>query len=133
MMRTARYLAIVPLLLSAISCAGPQSIELLVQGAALTRNLSGRTAIDVSLSAESAREFAIFTSKIYGRYIEVRFLNETLTRAHLNSPIGGGHFQISTSPNGIDGTLNEDNVAEIARKLSTGNAKLEVRVADERK
>jgi len=45
-----------------------------------------------------------------------------------NTKESGEHAQ-----NRTDGTLNEDNAVEIAQKLSSGNAKLEVRVADERK
>ena len=111
-----RYFAIVALLISMISCARSQSIELSVNRAVLTRDLGGRAAIEVFLSAESGREFAVFTSRIIGQFIEVRFLNETLTRARLMSPLAAGHFQISASPDRFDGTLNEDNAAEIAQK-----------------
>jgi hypothetical protein len=115
-----RLVTIIVLPCSIISCGEPRSIELSVDGASLTRNYSGRAAIDVSLSAESARDYAIFTSKVYGRLIEVRFRGETLTRARLTSPIAGGHFQMGASPDRADGTLDEDNAAEIASKLSLG-------------
>ena len=86
--------------------------------------------MDVYLNNSSAREFEIFTAKLLGHSIEVRFHDVVLSKAILRTPVGGGFFRVSVLAEHIDGTLNESNAAEVAQKLSAGGAKLEVRVTD---
>ena len=125
-----RFIATAVLLFSATSRAGPQSIELSVDRAILTHDYSGRSAIQIFLSKQSDRAFAFYTTHFFLAVIEIRFLNDTLSRVRLMSPVIGGHFMFSAPSDRAVGTLNEDNAAEIVGKLSSGNAKLEIQDAD---
>jgi hypothetical protein len=127
---TARFFAALALPLIIISCAGPQSIELSVDRAVLTDSIAGKPAMDVYLNSKSAREFAMFTAKLLSRSVEVKFRKMLITRVVLLTPVEGGIFQVSVLSGPVDGTLNEGNAAEVAQKLSSGDAKLEVRLAD---
>jgi hypothetical protein len=129
----ARVLVAVALLLMIVSCARQQSIELSVERAVLENSLSGKPAMTVYFNSNSAREFEIFTAKRFGYFMEVKFHDVILGRGIIRNPIGGGHFEILVLPDRFDGTLNEGNAAEIAQKLSSGDAKLEARVADSAK
>jgi hypothetical protein len=131
-LKVAHFFAAVALLLLIVSCARQQqSIEISVDRAVLEDGVVGKPALTIYLNPRSVREFAIFTSKVVSRSIEVRFQNMTLTKARLLTPIEKGIFQIAASSSDrVDNALNEGNVAEIASKLSSGDAKLEVRVAD---
>jgi preprotein translocase subunit SecD len=125
-----RYITIIALLISTISCAGTQSTDLSVDRAISTRDRVGNATVEVFLTDESSRNFAVFTSKALGRLIELRFLNQTLAIVRLRLPILDGHFPIGVS---ASGALNEDNAEEIASRLSSNIAKLEVRVLEEKK
>jgi hypothetical protein len=125
-----RQLIIFVLLFSTISCVGPQSVELSVDRAVLTQNLGGSTAIEVFLTEKSGREFAAITSRSVGSPFEFRVLNEKLATVVFQTPILGGHFLISAVP---DGPLTENNAGKIASMLSSKNAKLEVRILNEKK
>jgi preprotein translocase subunit SecD len=114
------------LLIVPLAPAKSQQIELDVASALVTHNLSGRTAIAVSLSAESRGAFAAFTTRSVGRLLEIRFGDDVLSTVRLQTSIEGGKFQIG-------GTVSDDNAAEIARKLLSNGAKLEVRVVDEKR
>jgi hypothetical protein len=130
-LKVARFFAAITLLFLIVSCAWQQSIEISVDRAVLEDSVVGKPALTIYLNPRSVREFAIFTSKVVSRSIEVRFQNMTLTKARLLTPIEKGIFQIAASSSDrADNALNEGNVAEIASKLSSGDAKLEVRVAD---
>jgi hypothetical protein len=127
--KLARFFAAGTLLLLTLSCARPQYVQLSVDRAVLTDS-AGRPAMEVHLNSKSARDFTIFTSDFIGHFVEMKFQNVVLARSVLREPVLKGEFQVSVLPDHNDGTLNESNAAEIARKLSSGDAKLEVRVAD---
>jgi hypothetical protein len=128
--RAARLVPAVALLLLTLSCARQQSIELSVDRAELTNGFTGNPAMEVYLNSKSADEFGVFTSRLIGHSVEMRFQNVVLTKTVLRTPVLKGILQVSVLPDHVDGTLNESNAAEIARKLSASDAKLEIRVAD---
>jgi hypothetical protein len=117
----------------AVSYARSELVELSVDRAISTRDLGGDAAIELFLTPESGRKYAAFTSKAVGRLAEFRFLNQTLAISRLRTPFLSGHFQISLPPNRIDRAFGENSADEIASKLSSNNAKLEVRVFDQEK
>jgi hypothetical protein len=128
--RILNLIATLALLFSIVACTEPQSIALSVERANLTQDVSGRAALKVFLSKQSEGDFAIYTAKHSGQLIEFQFLNQTLTRVRIRSAIAGGDFLISAPTDPAIGTLDESNAAEIARKLSSGSANLEVRVVN---
>jgi hypothetical protein len=130
-LKVACFFSAVALLLVIVSCARQQSIELHVDRAIIEHSIVGKPALTLYLKSDSARDFAIFTSRFVSRSVEVRFQNMVLTKARLLTPIDKGIFQIPVSSSDrTDNALNEGNVTEIAGKLSAGDTKLEVRVAD---
>jgi preprotein translocase subunit SecD len=113
---------VILLLLMSIAAAESQQLVLDVAGAAVTRNTNGKIAsVIITFTPESRSAFAKFTAEYVGRRVEVRSVEHVLTTALLVSPITVGQIQIVPEKN-------EEDTAELARKLSSPGEKIEVRV-----
>jgi preprotein translocase subunit SecD len=111
------------LLAASVAVARAQQITLGIEKAEATRSRDGSAAIIMYLSTDSRRAFADFTSAYVGRFMEILFSNEVLTRARLLSSIDGGKLQIG-------GKFNDSGAADLARKLSVPGSKVDVRIAN---
>jgi hypothetical protein len=129
-LRIALLFAMSALPLLMLSCGQPQAIQISVTKAVLTDRVVGELAMDIYLDTKSEREFALFTTKYVGHLVEVSFRDVVLSKPRLLTPIAGGIFEISVSANRGDDALNMSNAADVATKLSSSDAKVQVRVAD---
>ena len=107
------------LLLSPAAQAEPRQIMLEVVNAVATRNIAGSPAIDLTLTVESGRAFADFTTEHVGQIIEVRLQDQILMQATLQTSITGGKLQVG-------GGVTHENVKELTRRLSSPGAMIKV-------
>jgi preprotein translocase subunit SecD len=113
---------VILLLLTSIAAAESQQLVLDVAGAAVIRNTAGKIAsVIITLTPESRSAFARFTAEYVGRRLEVRSAEQVLTTALLVSQITVGQIRILPEKN-------EDDIVELARKLSSPGERIEVRV-----
>jgi preprotein translocase subunit SecD len=112
------------LLTASIAAARAQQITLDVDRAEASRSHGGSAALTMYLSPDSRLAFGNFTSAYVGRFVDVIFLNEVLTRIRLWSSIEGGVVQIG------GGKIDEQSAADLAQQLSSPSSKVDVRISD---
>jgi preprotein translocase subunit SecD len=112
------------LLTASIAAAHAQQITLDIDRAEASRSHGGSAAITMYLSSDSRSAFGKFTSANVGRFVEIIFLNEVLTRLRLWSSIEGGVLQIG------GGKIDEQSASDLARQLSSPGSTINVRISD---
>jgi preprotein translocase subunit SecD len=112
------------LLAASVAVARAQQITLDIDRAEASRSHGGSAAITMYLSSDSRSAFGKFTSANVGRFVEVIFLNEVLTRLRLWSSIEGGVLQIG------GGKIDEQSASDLARQMSSLGSTINVRISD---
>ena len=84
---------------------------------------SGEPVVSMVFDEESKRLFADFTARHIGKAMELRIDGRTVMKAVIREPITGGAGQIA-------GGLTAQQAREMAERLSSGAARLEVEAAD---
>ena len=84
---------------------------------------SGEPVVSMVFDDESKRLFADLTARNIGKAMELRIDGRTVMKAVIREPITGGAGQIA-------GGLTAQQAREMAERLSSGAAKLEVEAAD---
>jgi preprotein translocase subunit SecD len=78
--------------------------------------------INVFLKPATTTVFSQFTRENVGRKVEIRIDGKSVVKPFIREPILGGTIQIS-------GVFTADQAREIAKRLSSGNSKIEVETA----
>lgn len=100
-----------------------QHIQLEIASAVVVENHGGYPAVSVSLTADSKREFAAFSTSVIGRLVEIRNSNDVLATVRLQTSIENGVMQFNVRGKSVDG---------VVRQLSENGAKLEVKMLEPR-
>jgi preprotein translocase subunit SecD len=86
----------------------------------------GAPVVDIRLTLPSRRLFADFTTRQVGKFIEIRVDGHVGVKPHILTPIFGGVFWLP-----LPGNATLEEAKEMASRLSSGAARLEVEAASE--
>lgn len=125
MNRLARLIAGIAILLlsSGLATAGPLTLAI-AKAAVVSDQTSGQMALNLKMTADSAKAFADFTKANVGKVVDLGVDGAVVASPRLVEPILGGEVM-------LNGTFAAGDLQRLAERISAGNAKVTVEVKAE--
>lgn len=116
-------LAALALVVATAASAAPLSLTVL-KAEAIADKATGQPVVSITFDAASTEAFAAFTRDNVGKLTVVRIDGEEIMRPVIREPILEGMVQIS-------GTMTPADAEDLARRLTAGDATIEVEVVEQ--
>ncbi len=124
-----RFTRSIPLVAALLAAFVPAAIAAalsltVLEAEAIGDMTTGEPVVSITFDAVSTEAFAAFTRDSVGRNTVVRIDGEDVMRAIIREPILGGQVQIS-------GNMTMADAEDLAARLSSGDARIEVELVEE--